>query len=98
MATGSSGGARRAERLELRCDADQKAIVQRAADLRGESVTAFVLASVRQAAEETIRQHDVIRLAGEDARALAAALLTPAPLAARFLKAIDDYNQLVSRP
>jgi uncharacterized protein (DUF1778 family) len=98
MAVRTPGKPRRVQRLELRCDIEQKEIVQRAADLRGESLTAFVMSSVRRAAEEVIREHDVIQLAGEDARALAIALLSPPPPSRRFLRAIEDYNELMSSP
>ncbi len=98
MAIRAAGKLGRIERLELRCDAQQKEIIRRAADMRGESLTAFILSSVQRAAEETIREHGVIRLVAEDRYALATALLNPEPPPPRFLRAIDDYNELMSRP
>src|SRR5206468_3522419 len=70
---------KRTERLGARLPADVKATLQRAADLSGRSLSDFVLASARAAAEETIRQHEVILLTARDSEALAKALLNPPP-------------------
>ncbi len=88
----------REERIELRCDVEQKALAQRAAALRGESLSAFVLESVRRAAEETVRSYEVITLSGDDAHALAQALLAPPPPSPRFVQAVAEYDELLRRP
>jgi uncharacterized protein (DUF1778 family) len=54
------------ERLEARVPADIKAIIQHAADLTGRSLTEFVVTSAREAAEEAIREHEVIMLSARD--------------------------------
>jgi uncharacterized protein (DUF1778 family) len=67
----------RPQRLEARLSADAKAIIQRAADIRGRSVSDFVVSSALEAAEETIREHDIIVLSARDSIAFAEALLEP---------------------
>ena len=45
----------RAERLEVRTTSAQKRLIERAAGLRGTSVTDFVVSNIQAAAAETIR-------------------------------------------
>lgn len=66
-------------RLTTRIPADQKELLQRAAALRGSSLTDFVLSAAREAAVATIREHDVITLSEADSRAFLDALLHPEP-------------------
>src|SRR4051812_21047416 len=67
----------RSERLEARLPAEAKAIIQRAADISGRSLSDFVATSALAAAEETIRQHDLIVLSARDSIAFVEALLNP---------------------
>jgi uncharacterized protein (DUF1778 family) len=53
---------RKEERLEARITPTQKDLIERAAALRGTSVTEFVVASAQEAATITIRHFDVLRL------------------------------------
>ena len=52
----------RQERLEARVTAEQKALLQRAAALEGRTLTDFVVRSVQQAAEQTVRRHEELVL------------------------------------
>jgi uncharacterized protein (DUF1778 family) len=65
------------ERLEARLPAETKAIIQHAADISGRSLSDFVVTSALEAAEETIRRHEVIVLSARDSIALVEALLNP---------------------
>jgi uncharacterized protein (DUF1778 family) len=67
----------RAERLEVRLPADVKAVIQHAADLSGRSLSDFVVSSALDAAEETIRRHEVIVLSARDSITFVEALLNP---------------------
>lgn len=49
-------------RLEARISTDLHAMLKRAADIQGRTVTDFVVAAVRQAAHQAIEQSEVIRL------------------------------------
>ncbi len=68
---------RREERLEARLTAEQKSLLQRAADLQGRSLSDFVIASAHDAALKAIKDVQAIQLGEADSRAFAQALLHP---------------------
>lgn len=68
---------RRSNRLVARVTPEDKALLERAAGLKGCSVTTFVISHIRAAAEEIVRQHDTIRLNQTESRRFVAALLAP---------------------
>ena len=70
----------RSERLEARISRAQKDLFVRAAELQGRSLTDFVVVSAQEAALQTVRTHDALRL-GERAREafVSALLASPAP-------------------
>lgn len=76
----------RTERLEARLGSRQKALLKRAADLRGQTLTDFVIASAQEAAKKTIREHEIMELAASDQKVLVEALLNP-PNPGKNLKA-----------
>ena len=53
-------------RLEARISTDLHALLKRAADMQGRTMTDFVVAAVQQAARQAIEQADVIRLSLAD--------------------------------
>lgn len=65
------------ERLEARITSRQKAMLRRAAELRGRSLTDFVVSAAEEAAERVLRSEYVITLGTEDSAAFASALLSP---------------------
>ncbi len=67
----------RSSRLEARISSEQKALFEKAAELQGCSLSNFIIASAREAALKTIREHEVIRLVGPDRDAFIAALINP---------------------
>lgn len=69
--------ARRESRLEARISADLHAMLKRAADMQGRTMTDFVVAAVQQAAQQAIEQAEVIRLSLADQTSFANALLAP---------------------
>ncbi len=83
------------ERLETRIRADQKALLQRAADLTGRTLTDFVVASAVAAAEEAIRDHQVITLTLEDSIAFAEAVLNPPEPNADLRALVQRYREFV---
>ncbi len=69
-------------RLEARLPVDVHALLKRAAELQGRSLTDFVVTAARDAACRVIEEAEIIRLSVEDQRRLADAILkprTPAP-------------------
>ena len=75
----------RTERLEARISKQQKALFVRAAELQGRSLTDFLIASAQDAATETVRAHDAMRLSERDRQAFVSALLNP-PAPGKTLK------------
>lgn len=67
----------RNERFEARITSEMKATLQLAAVRKGLSLTDFVMESARRAAEEVIRDYNVITLTTRDSLAFAEAILNP---------------------
>jgi uncharacterized protein (DUF1778 family) len=67
----------RYERLEARVSADLKRLFQNAADMRGVTLSDFIINSAHDAALQTVEQHQVIRLGREASIQFAEALLRP---------------------
>ncbi|AOY97609.1 hypothetical protein BKK79_37385 (plasmid) [Cupriavidus sp. USMAA2-4] len=64
-------------RLEARISFDLHAMLKRAAELQGRTMTDFVVAAVQEAAQRAIEQSDVVRLSLADQECFANALLSP---------------------
>ncbi|MCJ2093424.1 DUF1778 domain-containing protein [Methylobacterium sp. J-072] len=92
---GSSKNRRRADRLEARVTAEQKALVAHAAALEGRSITDFVLTSVQDAAKRAIAEHEVIQLSVRDSRAFVEALLAPRDPSERMRDRVATYRTLM---
>jgi uncharacterized protein (DUF1778 family) len=67
----------RQERLEIRVAPAQKRLIERAAQLRGSSVTEFVVASMQDAANAIIQDFEILRLHDESRETFVNALLNP---------------------
>lgn len=83
------------ERLETRVSADDKAILQRAANLEQQSVTDFIRSSARSAALETIRRHETWTLSAEDSAAFIEALMNPPAPGAALRAAAKAHRELI---
>jgi uncharacterized protein (DUF1778 family) len=83
--------AARIGRLDARLTAEQKALLEKAAALKGRTVTAFVLASAEEAALKTIREHEMVRLSERDREAFVDALLNPRKPSERLRAAAAAY-------
>lgn len=75
----------RTARLEARIAPDALAVVRRAAEIQGRSVSDFVVAAAQEAATRTITETGIIRLSVEGQREMAALLQHP-PAPSRALK------------
>ncbi|MGA2483566.1 MAG: DUF1778 domain-containing protein [Candidatus Acidiferrales bacterium] len=67
----------KSERLEARVTREQKRIIERAAELRGTTVTDFVVVSAQQAATETIKDFETLSLRDEAREVFVNAILNP---------------------
>jgi uncharacterized protein (DUF1778 family) len=85
----------RTARIEARIAPEALAVVKRAAELQGRSVSDFIVAAAQEAATRTIEEAHIIRLSVEDQRAFAAAILDPPPPSAALLRAAEAYRNLI---
>jgi uncharacterized protein (DUF1778 family) len=76
----------RSKRLEIRATPEQKKLFERAAQIRGTSVTDFAVNKLLEAATEIVRETESIRLHEEDRKVFFSALLNP-PAPNRYAKA-----------
>jgi uncharacterized protein (DUF1778 family) len=70
-------GVNKQERLEARIAPEQKRLIERAAQLRGTTVTDFVVLSAQREAARTIKDFEVLSLAQEAREVFVAAVLNP---------------------
>jgi uncharacterized protein (DUF1778 family) len=83
-------------RLEARLSPEVKALVQRAADLEGRTITDFVVASVRAEACRVIEQHRTLKLSLEDSQDFVNAVLNSPPPNAALETAAKRYKQAIA--
>ena len=86
----------RHERLEARVSPELKKSLQYAADLLGCSLSEFVLRSAEAAANEVIREHQIIKFTIEDSQAFVNALLNPSEPNNKLKAAFENYKRDVS--
>jgi uncharacterized protein (DUF1778 family) len=82
-------------RLEARISTDLHAMLKRAADMQGRTMTDFVVAAVQQAAQQAIEQAEVIRLSLADQTTFANALLAPPKPAPALKRAFARRGKLI---
>ena len=85
-------------RLEARLPAEIHAMLKRAAEIEGRTLTDFVVAAASKAARQTIEDADLIKLSAEDQQTFAEALISPPPLAPAMQRAIVRHRRLIGRP
>jgi uncharacterized protein (DUF1778 family) len=85
----------RTARVEARIAPDALAIVKRAAEIQGRSVSDFVVAAAQEAAVRTIEQTHIIQLAIEDQRAFAEAILNPPEPTPALRRAFRRHRELI---
>jgi uncharacterized protein (DUF1778 family) len=82
-------------RLEARIPTDLHALLKRAAELQGRTMTDFVIAAVQEAAQRAIEESDVIRLSLADQECFAQALLSPPAPAPALKRAFARRKKLL---
>lgn len=85
----------RTTRVEARIAPDSLAVVKRAAELQGRSVSDFMVAAAQEAARRAIEEAQVLRLSVDDQRAFATAILEPPMPNASLIRAAETYRKLV---
>ena len=86
------GGRRKTTRLEARVTDAQKALLQRAAEMRGQTLTEFVVRAGEEAAMRVLERAGVYALSAPDSAAFVDALLDPRPPTAPLRAAADRYR------
>jgi uncharacterized protein (DUF1778 family) len=84
-------------RFDARLNADQKRLIQRAADLEGRSVTDFVLQSAEEAALRTIERRVSLRATLRDMEFFLNAIENPREPSPRMRKAFGEYRKMMGR-
>ena len=84
-------------RLEARLPTDVHALLKRAAEMEGRTLTDFVVAAASAAARKTIEDHEILRLSARDQERFAQALLDPPPLAPAMRRALQRHKSTDTR-
>jgi uncharacterized protein (DUF1778 family) len=87
----------RTARLEARITRRALAVVRRAAEIQGRSVSDFVVSAAQEAAQKTIAEVEVIRLSREAQERFAELLLNPPPPAPALVKALKRHRELIAK-
>src|SRR5271156_3810362 len=87
----------RTARIEARIAPDALAIVKRAAEIQGRSISDFVVAAAEEAANRTIEQTQIIRLSIEDQRAFAEAIINPPEPTPALRRAFRRHRELIKQ-
>ncbi len=91
----SSYKAEKTERLEARVNHQQKALLQRAADLSGRSLTDFILSASQKAANKVLREYEVITLTAKQSEQFVHALMNPPTPNLALQKATKCHRDLI---
>lgn len=85
----------RSARIEARIAPEALAVVKRAAEIQGRSVSEFVVSAAQEAASKTIEETTIVRLSAEGQRAFAEAMINPPKPSAGLKRAIDAHRRLI---
>lgn len=82
-------------RLEARISTDLHALLKRAAEIQGRTMTDFVISAVQDAAQRAIEQAEVMRLTLADQECFARVLLSPPEPAPALGRAFERRRKLL---
>ena len=80
-------------RIEAKVTPETKALIQQAADIESSTLADFLSKSAQAAAQQTIANHNVLKLNAEDSRAFIEAILNPAEPNEVLKEAARRYKQ-----
>ena len=83
-------------RLEARISTDLHAMLKRAAEIQGRTMTDFVVSAVQDAAQHAIEQAEVMRLSLADQACFVEALLSPPKPSPALKRAVARRLKLLS--
>jgi uncharacterized protein (DUF1778 family) len=82
-----------AARIEARVSIEAKALIQKAVDIEGGTLTDFISKSAQIAAQNVIESHQTLKLGIEDSRAFVDAILNPKEPNEALKKAVKGYKE-----
>ena len=85
----------RSERINLRLSETAKRRIEQAASVEGRTVSSFIVSSALENAEKTVRRHETIALAREDAVRFFEVLTDPPPPNDRLQAALEEHTRRV---
>ena len=85
----------RSERINLRLSETAKRRIEQAASVEGKTVSAFIVSSALENAEKTVRRHETVALAREDATQFFEALSNPPAPNDRLRAALEEHARRV---
>jgi uncharacterized protein (DUF1778 family) len=93
----AEAGRARSARLGFRLDDQTKALVERAAELERRSLTDFCLATLAEAARQTIARHETLVLSARDQQIFFDTLTNPPEPNARLERAFEAERARIER-
>jgi uncharacterized protein (DUF1778 family) len=90
-----SSSSARSARVEARLAPEALALVKRAAEIEGRSVSDFMVSAAQDAARRTIEDSSVIRLAAEDQLKFVEMLLNPPEPNEAWKRAAEAHRRLI---
>ena len=81
-------------RLEARMHVHAHAMLKRAAEIQGRTLTDFVVAASSKAVRQTIETTEIIRLSVDDQRFFAESILNPPEPNAALVRAFEKHREL----
>jgi uncharacterized protein (DUF1778 family) len=85
----------KSQRLMARISADQKRLLQRAADIRGQTLIEFVVSAAQEAATRAVVDREVIALSMRDSEAFAKGMIETPPIGASLRAAAQRYKKIM---
>ncbi|PFH27037.1 MULTISPECIES: type II toxin-antitoxin system TacA family antitoxin [Burkholderia] len=82
-------------RFEARIETDVHAVIRRAAEIQGRTMSDFVVSAAREAAQRAIADAEIIRLSVTDSERFAQAILSPAEPVDALKRALERHDQLL---
>ncbi len=86
----------RTARIEARIAPETLAMVRRAAEIQGRSISDFVVAAAQEAAQKTVSEMEVIRLSRAAQEQFVSLLLNPPPPSSALLRALRRHRSLIA--
>lgn len=93
-----SSATERSARLEARISPELHALLKRAAELEGRSLSDFVVTAVQEAARRAIERSELVRLGQADQERFALALITPPAAVPALERAFRRRRRLIHSP